>query len=72
MRGKGVTRETAGESGERGLGSTSMGPMYFVFCRLYPSSPQPLRQCLGPSCQLLLTNTVDFIAGAGLPIHMMV
>jgi hypothetical protein len=22
-------------------GSTSTGPMYFVFCRLYPFSPQP-------------------------------
>jgi hypothetical protein len=26
-----------------------MGPRYFVFCRLYPYSPQPPRQYLGPT-----------------------
>jgi hypothetical protein len=25
---------------------TSTRPMYFVFCRLYPFSPQPSRQCM--------------------------
>jgi hypothetical protein len=28
------------------------GPMYFVICRLYPTSDQPPRQCLGPTCYL--------------------
>ncbi len=28
------------------------GPMYLVFCRLYPSYPQPLRQCLTPTGHL--------------------
>ena len=32
------------------------GPMYFVFCRRYPFSPQPPRQCLGPSCHLSTLN----------------
>jgi hypothetical protein len=40
--------------------SIPTGPMYFVFRRLYPFSPQPTRQCLAPviSSQLL-TNTVS-------------
>ncbi len=36
--------------------------MYFAFCRLYPSSPQPLHHssvCLLPVVSLLLTNTVS-------------
>ncbi len=45
------------------------GPMYFVFCRLYPSSPKPPRQCLDPTCNLFTLN-LHCIAGAGLPIHM--
>jgi hypothetical protein len=32
--------------------------MYMVFCRLSPFSPQPPRQCLGPTA-LLLTSTVS-------------
>jgi hypothetical protein len=28
------------------------GPVYFVFCRLNPSYPQPLRQCLIPTGHL--------------------
>ncbi len=47
--------------------------MYFVFCRFYPFSPHPPRQCLVmvplPVIHLLLTNTIS--RGAGLPIHMM-
>ncbi len=36
------------------------GPIYFVFCRLYPFSPQPPRQCLGPPViSLLFSNTVS-------------
>jgi hypothetical protein len=47
------------------------GPMYFVFCRLYPSSPQPPRQCVYLLQVIFLsTNTVS--RGAGLPIHMIV
>jgi hypothetical protein len=47
------------------------GPMYFVFCRLYPFNPQPPRQCLGTTCviSLLLNNTVS--PDAGLPNHML-
>ncbi len=43
------------------------GPMYFVFCRLYPSSHthQPPRQCLAPSCHLSHS-----ITGEGLHNHM--
>jgi hypothetical protein len=36
--------------------------MCFVFCRIYPSSPMPPRQCLAPTVplkSLLLTNTVS-------------
>jgi hypothetical protein len=43
-------------------GRTADGANLFVFCRLNPFSPQPPRQCLGPSCpviSLLLTNTVS-------------
>ena len=32
------------------------GPVYFVFCRLYPFSLQPPRQCLGPACHLSTLN----------------
>jgi hypothetical protein len=32
------------------------GPMYFVFCRLYPSFPQPPWQCLAPTCHLSTLN----------------
>jgi hypothetical protein len=32
-------------------------PTYFVFCRLYPSFPQPLPQCLAPTFHL--SNTVS-------------
>ncbi len=32
------------------------GSMYFVFCRLFPSSPQPPRQCLAPTCHLSSLN----------------
>jgi hypothetical protein len=39
---------------EKGL--RSKRPMYFVFCRLYPFSPQPPRQCLGPICYLSTLN----------------
>ncbi len=36
------------------------GPLYFVFCRLYPVSPQPPRQCwLLPVISLFLTNSVS-------------
>jgi hypothetical protein len=45
------------------------GPMYFVFCRLYLSSPKPPRQCLSPTCHLSSLNQ-HWIGGAGLPIHM--
>ncbi len=37
--------------------------MYFVFCRLYPFSHQPPRQCLGP---YLSSLTSHCIAGANL------
>jgi hypothetical protein len=30
----------------------AMGQLYFDFCRLYPFSPQPPRQRLGPTCHL--------------------
>jgi hypothetical protein len=42
-------------------------PMYFVFCRLYPFSPQPPRQCLGPIpvIAILLTNIVSPIRLGG-------
>jgi hypothetical protein len=42
--------------------TTATGPMYFVFCRLYPSSPQPPRHgsvWLLPVISLLLTSTVS-------------
>jgi hypothetical protein len=32
------------------------GPMYFVFCRLCPFSPQPPIQFLGPTCHLSTHN----------------
>jgi hypothetical protein len=51
---------------------TQPGLMYFAFCRLYPSSPQPPRQCLAPSClpviSLLLTKTVSSLRAC--LIHM--
>jgi hypothetical protein len=37
--------------------------MYFLFCRLYPSSTQPQRQCLAPTCYLSTFN-LHCIAGA--------
>jgi hypothetical protein len=37
--------------------NSGRGPMYYVFCRLYSSPPQPPQQCLGPTCHL--TNTVS-------------
>ncbi len=43
-----------------GSGSAT-GPMYFVFCRLYPFSLQPPRQYLGPSRPL---STLNCITGA--------
>jgi hypothetical protein len=46
-----------------------MGPVYFEFCRLYPSSRQPPRQWLAPTCHLYTLNK-HCIAGASLPIHM--
>ncbi len=52
--------------------TTATGTMYFIFCRLYPSSPQPPRHCsvwLLPVISLLLTSTVS-ITSAGLPINM--
>ncbi len=36
----------------------STGPMYFVFCRPCPFSPQPPWQCLGPTCHL---STLKFL-----------
>ncbi len=41
----------------------AMGPIYFVFCRLYPSSPQPPRQFVWilPVISLLLTNNVSTV-----------
>ncbi len=32
--------------------SVATGPLYFVFSRLYPSSPPQPRQCLAPTCHL--------------------
>ncbi len=32
--------------------------MYFVLCRLYPSSPQPALQCLAPTCLDRKQNTL--------------
>ncbi len=34
----------------------SNGPIYFVFCRLYPSVPKPPRQYLAPTCHLSTLN----------------
>jgi hypothetical protein len=34
----------------------SQGQMYFVFCRLYLSSPQPVRHCLTPVSHLFSLN----------------
>jgi hypothetical protein len=34
------------------------GPMYFIFCRLYPSFPQPSRVRVLPVISLLLTNNL--------------
>jgi hypothetical protein len=39
-------------------GILEKGHRLFIFCRLYPSSLQPPRQCLAPTCRLL-TNTVS-------------
>jgi hypothetical protein len=41
--------------------SSQTGPVYFVFCRLYPSFPQSLRQCVAPLLVIspLLINTVS-------------
>ncbi len=36
----------------------STGQTYFVFCRLYPLSLQPSRQCLATTCHLW-TNTIS-------------
>jgi hypothetical protein len=36
-------------------------PMYFVFCRLYPSSPHPSRLYLAPSCHLLLFANIAYL-----------
>ncbi len=32
------------------------GALYFVFCRLYPSTLQPPRQCLAPNCHISTLN----------------
>ncbi len=47
------------------------GPMYFVFCRLYPSSPSHHTAvfALALTCHLS-TLSLHCIAGAGLPIHI--
>jgi hypothetical protein len=42
------------------------GPMYFVFCRLYPSF-LPATTAVFSSC---LSSLYNCITGAGLPIHM--
>ncbi len=39
------------------LGGTNRANVFF--CRLYPFSPLPRRQCLGPTCHLLFTNFVS-------------
>jgi hypothetical protein len=49
--------------------SRALKKMNFVFCRLYPFSLQPPRQCLGPTCHLSTLNQ-HCIASADLPIHM--
>jgi hypothetical protein len=38
------------------LAVESTGANVFVFCRLYPSFPQPSRQCLAPTCHLSTLN----------------
>ncbi len=51
-------RMGGGGGAVRGEGAKWTGPVYFVFCRLCPSSPQPTRSCLAPPVIfLLLTNT---------------
>jgi hypothetical protein len=51
-------QEWRGGGAVRGEGAKSRGPVYFVFCRLCPSCPQPTRSCLAPPVIfLLLTNT---------------
>ncbi len=49
--------------------ANTTGPMYFVLCCLYPSSPQPPLKCLTLTCHLSTLNLHCF-ASAGLPIHM--
>ncbi len=43
----------------RGEGAKSTGPVYFVFCRLCPSSPQPTRSCLAPPVIFLLLTNIE-------------
>ncbi len=44
------------EPAVEGDGCPPTGIMYYAFCRLYPFSPQPLRQCLAPTCHLSSLN----------------
>jgi hypothetical protein len=45
-------------------------PIYFVFSRLYPSSPLATMAVFGSYLSSLYTLNWHCIAGAGLPIHM--
>ncbi len=47
------------------------GPMYFVYCRLYPLCPPDTTAVLGFNLAHLSTIKQHCIAGTGLPNHLM-